>query len=396
MNVSLIKDYCLEKKWAFYEYSKPETLYFLTKNLENSRQLEIVPYGQSHVYLACMQNVAVFAGRFLRTESDGNIFLHGLTHNNTSANLLNRLKEGGSLSVNQNNIAQIKVNEPSADYDEAVLIGGSDNFGHWIVEHVFRLTMLELHPHLKKLKLLISSDTPKRFLGFLSLLGFKEDQFCLIDYSDVVTVSRLWVPSVPYYMGHYADKKMYISLDVVHRLRYALLQERALFLTQHSGKKTRIYVSRKNAKWRRLVNEDAVIDVLKQHGFQTVYMEELSPQEQIDLVSQVEILVMPIGGSSMISIFAPKDAIIIEFTYQGFHYDPFTAIDFSRALGQTYHKIIGEPVSLPEERKGTVTERFDYDFKISLNDLSDILQKVERMANSVLSFSQELHDKLFR
>ncbi|MCV6636805.1 glycosyltransferase 61 family protein [Candidatus Albibeggiatoa sp. nov. NOAA] len=396
VNASLIKDYCLEKKWAFYEYSKPETLHFLTKNLKKPNQLQVVAYGQSHVYLACMHNVAVFAGRFVRSEADGNIFLHGLTHNNTPTNLFNRLEQGNSLSVGQNNIAQIKVGEPNKSYDEAVLISGSPNFGHWMVEHVLRLAILELHPHLKKLKLLITNDTPKRFLGFLSLLGFKEDQFCLINHSDVVTVSRLWVPSVPYYMGHYSDKKMYISPDTIHLLRYAFLQERSLLSTQHASKKSRIYVSRKQAKWRRLVNEDAVVEVLKKYGFQTVYMEELSPQEQIDLISQVEILVMPIGGSSMVSIFAPKNAIIIEFTYKGFHYDPFTAVDFCRALGQPYHKIIGEPVSLPEERKGTVTEKFDYDFKISLNDLSEILQKVEQMTNSVLSFSQELHDKLFR
>lgn len=395
--VLLVKDYCLRKDWDFYEYSKPQRLLFLEKNLEdvNAGQLKVILYGQAHVYLACMYNVNVFSGRFIHNDEDNSFFLHGLTHSNMTKNINNRLKEGGFLSVGSDESSQLKVNEPNIVLEsEAILIGGNSNFGHWIFEHVFRLTTLDLHPHLKSLKLLITKDVPARFLEFLYLLGYKKEQLCLIDYTDTVRVPKLWVPSVTYYMGHYSDAQIYVSPEAIHKLRYSFLQERSLLTTHHLTKKLRVYVSRRKAKWRRLLNETQVIEFLLQYGFQVVYLEEMSPKEQLDLASQTEILVMPIGGGSMVSMFLPKDAFIVDLMYKRF-YSQLTSINFAHVLGQYYHRIDGNPVSVPDERKGTVTEPFDYDFEISLVDLSDALQKIGKIIRSGLSFSQELYNNLF-
>lgn len=65
---------------------------------------------------------------------------------------------------------------------------------------------------------------------------------------------------------------------LLNRLRYKLLQEKSLLPSSCYEKPLKLYLSRKNAEWRQILNEKEVIQLLEQHGFQTVIMEELSVQ----------------------------------------------------------------------------------------------------------------------
>ena len=79
---------------------------------------------------------------------------------------------------------------------------------------------------------------------------------------------------------------------------------------------SRIYISRRCARYRRVINEDAVIDLLRPAGFVPVLLESLSFAEQVALFAQAEAIVAPHGSglanlafcrpqTTMIELFAP-------------------------------------------------------------------------------------------
>ena len=65
----------------------------------------------------------------------------------------------------------------------------------------------------------------------------------------------------------------------------------------------RIFISRKTAKGRRLVNEEELVPVLHRHGFAVLEMDKLPFAEQIGVFQQAEIVVGPAGAAFTLLCF---------------------------------------------------------------------------------------------
>jgi capsular polysaccharide biosynthesis protein len=72
---------------------------------------------------------------------------------------------------------------------------------------------------------------------------------------------------------------------------------------------SRIYISRRDADDRRVLNEAELISELEKRGFDTVELSELSISEQISLFQEVDIVVGPHGSGFTNTIFADSTAI---------------------------------------------------------------------------------------
>ena len=84
-----------------------------------------------------------------------------------------------------------------------------------------------------------------------------------------------------------------------------------------SGEKRRIYISRGDATYRRVLNESQVIDVLLRCGFEVVQLADFSFTEQVALMNSAEAVVAPHGsgltnlifcapGTKVVEIFSPE------------------------------------------------------------------------------------------
>jgi capsular polysaccharide biosynthesis protein len=82
--------------------------------------------------------------------------------------------------------------------------------------------------------------------------------------------------------------------------------------TQSSSGPKRIYLTRRDSSQRRVLNERELIAFLEAEGFVTVCTGELSFVEQIQLFSNVEVVVGAHGAGSTNMVFAPENAILIE------------------------------------------------------------------------------------
>lgn len=110
-------------------------------------------------------------------------------------------------------------------------------------------------------------------------------------------------------------------------------------LTPHPVPTRRVYISRAGAAHRKVLNEEEIIPILHRYGFEIVRMEELTFQEQVNLLSETQIL-MGIQGSGLYNmLFLPPGSMVFEIVNRQYAPDYFSFTQFlelSRNLQLTH------------------------------------------------------------
>lgn len=105
-------------------------------------------------------------------------------------------------------------------------------------------------------------------------------------------------------------------------------------LPQAHAPTERIYVSRRRARWRRVLNEDAVMAVLARYGFRLVELETLSFREQVELFHRAEIVAGPHGAGLGTLFFSGAIPVLALYSNRR---PPNYFHSLSVALGQRHH-----------------------------------------------------------
>jgi capsular polysaccharide biosynthesis protein len=186
--------------------------------------------------------------------------------------------------------------------------------------------------------LLISADAPPFVDETLDLLDWPDSRIVRADHESY-RVSELLVPSFP-------DRR---SMD------FEWLREEVLrSVSDHSPEsETNIYVSRANGVERRVVNEDEVMDTLREFNFECYLLEERSLAENARLFANADIIVGPHGAGLTDIIFA-GDATLIEL--------------FGQKVKQPY-KLLAEAVGVDYEPVHCMPESTD--IVVDIEELSE-------------------------
>jgi hypothetical protein len=96
----------------------------------------------------------------------------------------------------------------------------------------------------------------------------------------------------------------------------------------------KVFISRLQAARRRLVNEEDVWPLLEPLGFERVLMENLSFEEQVNLMRETAVLAAPHGAGLTNMIFCQKGTHIIEMADLSFPNPNFYAL--AAAMGHHY------------------------------------------------------------
>ncbi|KAA5544765.1 glycosyltransferase family 61 protein [Adhaeribacter rhizoryzae] len=102
--------------------------------------------------------------------------------------------------------------------------------------------------------------------------------------------------------------------------------------------KGRIYISRAKASKRRLLQEEAVLEILKAHNFKIVYAEALTYAQQVQLFYNAEIIVGA-HGAGLTNILFSKQAQLIELHPANQVRSHYFMV--CKALGFNYHYLLG-------------------------------------------------------
>ena len=137
---------------------------------------------------------------------------------------------------------------------------------HWLLDIVPRFKLLELSGiNLEKVDYFLVDNSCAFQQETLSMLGIKSEKIKSLSFPLHLQAKQLIIPSFP---GTIAWPPLW-SCDYL----------RELILGDFSTKKTlnkRIYISRKNANSRRLINEAEIIRLLKKYAFEIINLEQLS------------------------------------------------------------------------------------------------------------------------
>lgn len=129
----------------------------------------------------------------------------------------------------------------------------------------------------------------------------------------------------------------------------------------------RIYVSRGNAKRRKVLNESQVILLLKQYGFETVAMDDKTLQDQIHLFANAEAIVAPHGAALTNLLFIRPGTKVIELIPDGYVNNCFYALaNYGNA---EYYYLQGESTAQQ-------VEQHRLDLKINISQLEQLCQIV--------------------
>lgn len=352
-----LRKHCLEKGWPFLGISEPEPLVVL-----DIAQFELTGAPprvglstKSQTFIGYVENAQVIGDGFLVLE-DG-LVVNGLTHHNDMSVVCSFLAPYVTDGCFPEPLPQ------NGEIEEAVLCWGSENFGHWIFTYLHRLTLLWYKPELLSKTVLVKSGTPPRFVEWLYRMGFRD----IIYGGDWVKIKKLWVPSVVHYRDE--ERRAHYFPEAIHAFRYLVLGDLAL----PHARRTRFFISRRKAKWRRVLNEEELIESLKKYDVHTVFMEDMSWEDQMMLVSRAQLIILAAGAASPITMLAPRGCKIIELdppTFAG----AFASKTWAHMLGQLFYRVRGIAA------EGSHENPINQDYTIDVNEVIKLLEPGRKAA----------------
>ncbi len=202
----------------------------------------------------------------------------------------------------------------AAKIEQGFLLTGnmSYNFYHFLIDSLPRvMDYLKLREKYPDLKLIINHPQPFCY-DYLELLGINRDNCIFLDKN--ATVSQLFASN----NKHSLNKPLHLYSNFVYSK--ARLQQFAHFLIQKSQPLTplkiktgqKIYISRRDAGTRVVINEAEVFEYLQKQGFEFILLSELSIAAQIQLFANAQCIVTA-HGAGLANLIYAQNALIIEF-----------------------------------------------------------------------------------
>lgn len=232
---------------------------------------------------------------------------------------------------------------PRRDRGGVALLGGQrDGYWHWWIDVLSRAWMLERYgagtarlPLALPRALAASKEESLRLLGLVERLAPLEPgvhEFERVAFSSPGCGSRSRLPSP-------------MVADYASWLRERLCPEHG----ERRGER-RLFTSRADASWRRILNEDAAMELLAEHGFERLECGRMTIAEQAAAFSEASVVVGPHGAGLTNLLFTPPGATVVEL------FAAPAAIEISNyrvlcaRLGHRYASLLGAPVAGPRSK----------------------------------------------
>ncbi|NMG57472.1 glycosyltransferase family 61 protein, partial [Geitlerinema sp. P-1104] len=201
-----------------------------------------------------------------------------------------------------------RVQLPPVDTVEgtvAVLTGLSANvYFHWMVDVLPRLDILRCSgfPEAEIDWFYVNSIAKPFQRDTLERLGIPGDRILESDRHPHLQATRLVVPS-------FAGPIGWATGESIEFLRSQFLPSQP---SPAPISAKRLYISRKTAQYRRVINEPQLMQRLQQQGFQVIALENYSVTEQAQLFANAELIVAPHGAGLTNLVFCQGDTKVVE------------------------------------------------------------------------------------
>ncbi len=202
-----------------------------------------------------------------------------------------------------------------------------DNYFHWLAFHLTKLVFLEetgttkaiILPPYDKIKNSAIIRTSLKYMGI-------DPSTALNASTGVTEVEQLTV----------------VNTDIFSDRLIRKVRKKFIAPNTPVGEK-KFYISRENAHWRRIVNNDEIRPVLKYYDFEIDEAAKLSFEEQIRLMSDAKVIMGIHGAGLGNMLFCPQGVHVVEIAdienLPNPHY-----YAFARAIGHNYWVVKGKAI----------------------------------------------------
>jgi Glycosyltransferase 61 len=134
----------------------------------------------------------------------------------------------------------------------------------------------------------------------------------------------------------------------------------------------RIYVTRSGASYRKVLNENEVIDFLSKLGFKVLVLETLSFVEQVSAFAQAKLIVAPHGAGLSNIVFCAPGTKLIELFSPNYVHSCFWAL--SNYVDMEYYYLLGAGEHPPEYIDKPIPNPHMDDILIDINSLAETVK----------------------
>ncbi|NEP89600.1 MAG: tetratricopeptide repeat protein [Okeania sp. SIO2C2] len=182
---------------------------------------------------------------------------------------------------------------------------GGFMYFHWMFDVVTRIDLLR-RTNLIIDKFVFTRCDKKFQIETIAALGIKQSQIIESRFFPHIKAQKLVVPS------SYKSQKgnLRVSKWGCEFLRSLFIKSQTII--KSSRKPERIYISRKFASWRRVLNEEEVVNLLEKFGFISLSLESMSIAEQALYMVAAKVIVAPHGGGLTNLVFCSPGTKVIE------------------------------------------------------------------------------------
>jgi capsular polysaccharide biosynthesis protein len=195
----------------------------------------------------------------------------------------------------------------TCDEDVVLFIDNwSGAYFHWITDSLSRL--YAARETVKGATILLPMHYGQFEYTLPSLAPFRTGAIKYLDKDHVLLCRRLIVPTHTAPSGNY-------NASLISGLRDLIVNHFGGRNLSPSGE--RVYISRRKAKVRRIVNEAEVEAVLKQYGFRIVCFEDFTFAQQVAIASNARYLISNHGAGLTNMLFMPVGSSVLELRKAG-------------------------------------------------------------------------------
>lgn len=212
--------------------------------------------------------------------------------------------------------------------EPCIFLGSHQNYGHWLLDFLPKLYVIEQFEHLKNLPIIVG-ELKEFQKESLELLGIDKNHPIIVIPKDKGLLYRF--------------KKVFLSSKPPYGVVKDFYRKKLVKSIPRQGKGRRLYLSRKNQGVRnRVYNEDEVSAFLQILGFEVIFPERLSIRETVEIFSQTEMIVCSVGAEFSNIAFTDKCTLILlmsnsliegsEFSYVSMLQQAFTLCDYLKPV----------------------------------------------------------------
>ena len=212
----------------------------------------------------------------------------------------------------------------------------SYGYYHWLLEALPRLALLKQDARLAELLLIVPGPLKRFQQETLQLAGIADERLVPFD-GGCWEVEELFFPALPAPTGN-------PSPHAVEWLRRTFLPGTPDLPDPSRAGGRKLYLSRRDAPQRRLLNETEITGFLVSEGFEIFCAGDHSFAEQVKTFSEASLVIAPHGAAVSNMVFAPSSACLIEFFGRNYVNGCYWALANLRQ--QRYGCLTGEPTGL--------------------------------------------------